>query len=424
MITQPRYFGSSAFRGLAALITLISVQHLAIGQEKPKQDDFQRFDRLKQGNDPVTPAADELFDKMAKYYVGRLNDPAVQNNGMSQLILEFGRRALPLQTPYPRLNPEQKNFVDRFGKAMITNLEPLALSTSKPIVQINATRIAGEVGRCGYDGAAELFAKILDSKTASDAVKLYALRGIKDLFAIEPDKEFQPQRTVFQKGSNLQQTDLERNSIVALISFIQTKPNLPDTAPPDEVDAYRYVRCEAIRALGKVRVQTVKNLGQVQGRPALTLLRVSRSDGLTPPTNTKERVEAIVGFCNLQADKDRDMQLDYAVYNIGQAICELAEYKNANPDDMTIPWKVAGERIQEAMDRWVDGANNLKLANAPLAQNFAANAKLNVLAALAMGQAGNAPNPAALRTWLTGQINLDVNASLFKSDPATKLSVK
>jgi len=409
--------------GLLVAVTF-GVQSPVSGQDRPKPDEFQQFDRFKQGSDPVGNTPDEFFDKFAKYYVGRLNDSAIQKDGMSQMIQEFGRRALSLATPYPRLNPEQKKFIDRFGKAMIAQLEPLALNQNKPIVQINAMRMADDVARCGYDGAAELSLKVLASKNASDGVKLYALRGLKDLFAIEPDKEIQPQRTVFQKGNNLQQTDLERNSIVALIAFIQTKPELAETAPPEEVDAYRYVRCEDIRALGKVRVQTVKNLGQVQGRPALTLLRATRSDGLVPFTNTKERLEAIVGFCSLLADKDRDMQLDYAVYHIGQAICEMAEYKNANPEDMTIPWKVAGERIQEALDRWYEGADKLKLKNATLVQTFNAMAKTHVLAALAAGAVGNAPNPTALRTWLTEQIKLDDKSSLFASDPTTKLNAK
>jgi hypothetical protein len=423
MTSKPRLRRLAAVCGLLVAVTFGS-QSPAFGQDKPKPDEFQQFDRFKQGNDPVGNTPEEFFDKFAKYYVARLNDSEVQKAGMSQMIQEFGRRALPLTTPYPRQNPEQRKFVDRFGKAMVTQLEPLALNQNKPIVQINATRMAGEVGRCGYDGAAELFLKVLASKNASDGVKLYALRGLKDLFAIEPEKEIQPQRTVFQKGNNLQQTDLERNSIVALISFIQTKPDLVENAPADQVDGFRYVRNEAIRALSKVRVQTVKNLGQVQGRPALTLLRVSRSDGLAPATNTKERLEAIVGFCNLLADKDRDMQLDYAVYHIGQAICELAEYKNANPEDMTIPWKVAGERIQEGLDRWYEGADKLKLKNASLVQNFNAMAKTHVLGALAAGAAGNAPNPTALRTWLTEQVKLDDKSSLFTSDPATKLSLK
>ena len=35
---------------------------------------------------------------------------------------------------------------------------------------------------------------------------------------------------------------------------------------------------EAVRALGQVRVQTVKNLGQVDSRPAFVLLKVARND--------------------------------------------------------------------------------------------------------------------------------------------------
>jgi hypothetical protein len=43
---------------------------------------------------------------------------------------------------------------------------------------------------------------------------------------------------------------------------------------------------------------------------------------------------------------------------------------------------------------------------------------------LSAGAVGNAPNPTALRTWLTEQIKLDDKSSLFASDPTTKLSVK
>ena len=39
---------------------------------------------------------------------------------------------------------------------MIAQLEPLALNQNKPIVQINAMRMADDVARCGYDGAADL----------------------------------------------------------------------------------------------------------------------------------------------------------------------------------------------------------------------------------------------------------------------------
>lgn len=417
----------SRFRVLALLIAQCVLPiGTAIAQERPKSDEFSRFESLKSGSQPLDASAKELLDKVAKYYAGRLSDPALQKDGMSQHVQEFIRRLLvPPQNPYPRLNAEQKKFVDEFGKAMITQLEPLALNNSKPIVRVNAARMASEVARGGYDGAAELFLKLLDMQNGTDGERFWALRGLNNLFSIEPEKDILPGKTIFQKQNNLQVTPLERNAIRTLISFVQRKPaNLPEDAPAEEVDAFRYVRCEAIRALGKVRVQTIKNLGQVEGRPALALLRASRSDGMSPPTSAKERVEAIVGFCQLLADKDRDMQLDYAVNHIGQAIAELAAYKNANPGDVSIPWKVAGERIQEALDKWDAGANALKLANASLVQGLNNMAKTHVLIPLAAGQEGNSPNIEPLRNWLSGQVKLEPNASLFKSDPESKLTAK
>ena len=120
MTSMPRLRGPAAICGLLVAVTF-GVQTSASGQDRPKPDEFQQFDRFKQGSDPIGNTPDEFFDKFAKYYVGRLNDSAIQKDGMSQMIQEFGLRALPLTTPYPRLNPDTKKFVDRFGKAMIAN---------------------------------------------------------------------------------------------------------------------------------------------------------------------------------------------------------------------------------------------------------------------------------------------------------------
>jgi hypothetical protein len=297
----------------------------------------------------------------------------------------------------------------------------MALNQSKPIVRVNAARMASQVGLSGYDGAAELFLKILEKPNESDAVKNYALEGLTNLFSIEPNKSGQPGRTIFQKTDNLQQTPLERRAIQALIAFIQRKSPLPDDAPDDQVNALRYVRCEAIRALGKTRVQTVRNLGQVEGRPALTLLKASRSDGMSPATNVKERLEAIVGYCQLLPDRDRDLQLDYAIYHLGNAVCELAEYKNSNPTDLSMPWRVAAVRIHDAIEQWRAESDKLKLTNAKLVKDFQDLANTHVLEPMAAGREGNAPNPEALRNWL--RTTVKPPASLFKTDPSTTLNV-
>lgn len=423
----PRWTRPYCHLSLFVCISVVPVSaDPAMAQERPKSEDFSRFESLKSGQQPLDASGRELLDKVAKYYANRIADPTVHKDGkMSEHQQELIRRLLaPPQNPYHRLNAEQRKFVDEFGKAMMTHLEPLAVNATKPIIRVNAARMASEVARGGYDGAADLLLKILDAQNGTDGEKFWALRGLTNLFVIEPDKDGLPGKTIFQKKNDLQITPLERSAIRALLGFVQRKGEFPESAPAGEVDAFRYARCEAIRALGKVRVQSLKNLGQVEGRPALVLLKASRSDGMAPPTSAKERVDAICGFCQLLADKDRDMQLDYAVHHIGQAIAELGEYKNANPNDLSIPWKVAGERMQEALDKWDAGANSLKLANANLVQGLNSIAKTHVLVPLASGQEGVSANVQALRQWLADQIKLEPTASLFKSDPESKLTIK
>lgn len=411
-------------RGLAGIAALLVMAGTTFAQDRPKQDEFAKFEQYRTGSLEPDAASKELFDKVAKFYAGRLSDPEVQKNGMSALVLEFDRKLLvPPQFTYDRLTPPQRKFVDEFGKAMIAQLEPLILGNSKVIVRVNATRMAAEVARMGCDAAAEVFLKALEKPDDVDSVvvKLYALKGLNNLFAIEPEKNIQPAKTIFQKKNDLQQTPLERSSIQALIAFVMRNPNLPPDATSEEVEAARFVRAEAIRGLGKVRVQSLKNLGQVQGRPALTLLKAARSDGLTPATNVKERTEAIVGFCQLLPDRDRDLQVDYAVYHLGQALCELADYKNANPGDISIPWKVSAVRIREAVDRWRTESENLKLDNAKLIKEFLDIAGLNILDALESGKEGATPNVEAVKQFLAN-MKKPANGSLFKSDPATTLA--
>jgi hypothetical protein len=419
---QFRLFGRILCAWTLGLVAASAAQ----AQDRPKQDEFAQFEQYRTGSAAVEAGAAEIFDRVAKYYAGRLSDPEVQRSGMSALVQEFSRRLLlPPQNAYDRLSPQQKKFVEEFGKAMIAQLEPLVLSNPKVIVRVNAMRMAAEVGKMGYDGAAELCVKALEKPDDVDslAVKLYALKGLHYLFEIEPDKQVQPARTIFQKKPDLQLTPLERKSILALIAFIMRNPNLPPDAASEEVDAVRYLRAEAIRALGRVRVQSVKNLGQVEARPALTLLKVARSDGLNPPTNVKERVEAIIGFAQLLPDRDRDLQVRYAVYHLGQALAELADYKNTHPQDTTVPWKVSAVRIRDALEQWRTEAENLKLDDARLIREFLDLANLNVLEALAAGKEGLVPNVEALRAFLAN-IDLTKTPSLFKSDPSTTLSVK
>src|SRR5205823_7992360 len=127
MTTPTRRAGRFGPRWLlpAAAVLGLCAALAARGQDRPKSDEFSKFENMKSGNAPVNdPAARDLLDKVAKYYAGRLTNPDVQRDGMSAHVQDFIRRLPPANRPYDKYNGGEKAFVDEFGKAMITQLEP------------------------------------------------------------------------------------------------------------------------------------------------------------------------------------------------------------------------------------------------------------------------------------------------------------
>src|SRR5262245_36719191 len=169
---------------------------------------------------------------------------------MNALMREFERRLqLPLPgfpgSAYRNIRENQRPFFDEFGKILRVVLEEPVLK-DRPIVRLNAARLLHEVCRAGADSAAELCIKILDNPDEvdgqSEMARLYALKGLHELFAIVPEPTA-PAKTVFQKNNQGVLSDTERRSIQTLINYIRRKPvNHPDVPP----EAQQYIRREAI----------------------------------------------------------------------------------------------------------------------------------------------------------------------------------
>lgn len=415
---------------LAILLVALTGRSAVVGQEKVQRpsEDLQKLEGFRSGSVPVviennktdTEQNRQSLDRVARYYALRLNASTAKNDDYRQIRDEVARRML-LRRTGGELNPQQKQFITEFGKAMISHLEGLALNSAKPIVRLNAGMVAAEVGKMGYDGAAELFIKILEKEDMSDGYKEWALKGLHNLFAIEPDP-VTPWKTVFQHTKNPELPELERKAIQALITYIERKVDWNESTPPAELDALRYVRREAVRALGQVRVQTVKNLGKVESRPAFVLLKVARNDIPSlwprdardlPPT---EQLDAIVGFCRLRPDINaRDFNLDYAVYHLGRAIYAIAEFRVGHTTDASIAWKAAGFWLRESLERLKTTMHDLKIENAQLVDNLINQCDFNILQPLESGVAGNQPNIGPLGQWL--QANRPKSTSLFREDP-------
>jgi len=425
---------------LAICLTGLAVGSAVVAQEKlqrPNSDENSKFESFRQGNAPViiennkgdTEQNRQVLDKFARYYVLRLNASTTKNEDYRQIHEEAARRMM-LPAKWGQLNAQHRQFISEFGKAMISHLQGLALNSAKPQVRVNAAWMAAEVGKMGYEGAAELYIKILEKEDMNDAVKLYALKGLGNLFKIVPDP-IVPAKTVFQQNNRGELPPLERQAIKTLINYIERKVDVTESMRPDEIDALRYIRREAVRALGHVRVQTVKNLGQVESRPAFVLLKVARNDipllwpqgwdlSNQPPT---EQLDAIIGFCQLQPDINvRDLNLDYAVYHMGRAIQAVAEYRVGHLRDTSVSWKAAGGWLRDALDTWKTTSNNLKIQDAKLISDLIDKCDINIIQPLENGIEGNAPNLQPLVQWLDATPSR--STTLFKNDPATATKAK
>src|SRR5262249_57988284 len=119
----------------------------------------------------------------------------------------------------------------------------------------------------------------------------------------------------------------ERKAIEGLIAFITRKPELLPGALASEWEAFRYVRREAIRALGFVRKPVLREDKKIVASPALWLLRVVAMDPMIKPEpSLSERADALVGYLQLAVDRDENM--DYALFFVGRGIRDLAaEFK-------------------------------------------------------------------------------------------------
>jgi hypothetical protein len=413
----------------------------ANAQDVLKPDQRNKLDDFRAGRAPFSPEIKEICDKAAAGYVARLSDSKFQQSGadrgMSWWVHDLAQRfSLPdhgtvAATTNYASHPERKPFVEEFGKSLVAALQAPAMSAGNPIVQINANRMIAEVCRAGYDGAAEVCLKVLAKPDPKeDAAKFYALQGLKNLFAIVPEKDAPPEKTVFQKDNTGQLSPLEIRCIKALTDFVFRTP--PPDLQPSQIDALFYVRREAVRALALVRVQQVRDKRTVVGQPALALLKIARGDGLNPPSATQqgpdmrgiaERLEAIIGFCNLVPPRsDRDMNVDYAAYHIGRALQEIAPVYRANSRDTSIPWRLQAMFVRDALQTWAKRSAEVKgIENYKLVQDLFDIVDRDILKAIEEGKEESRPDVQNLDQWL--KANTPKSTSLFKNAPTATVNV-
>jgi hypothetical protein len=346
--------------------------------------------------DPKDKDTAEAVDALAKYATLRfLSDLDQKAPGkMDGTYLDFDRNV----TSILRTKDKGKSFAQMYTHQIIVHSKQV-LNDGRPIAQVNVARVLARLADLEQGELADALVEVLqDAKLTNPAVKYYAFRGLYEL--LRKPVPAPPDPPVVSKAQ-------EEKAVAALVEFLQRKaPAFPAGTPRAEVDGYRVVRREALRALAQAHNPVVG-----AARPALLLLRVAgRDPGVVPEPRPDERVEAAIGVARMRSAAAKDYQPDYAAWVLGKCVVEFVNAANGNSKAAKTalrsrPWKIDAARLGEA----------LEAMKADTKDKYVENVVGRALPLLTAVEGGQRPDPAALNTWLAG--NEPPHKELFKDMP-------
>jgi hypothetical protein len=224
-------------------------------------------------------------------------------------------------------------------KVRIHALEVIQFDKAKPIHKLHNARILAKVADLGQGKLAETLLTVLQDDKQTGGVHYYVLHGLRGLLGLAQKQQSPPLLT----------KDEEAKCAEAIIAFLSRKPNLPAGAPQEEVDGFRILRREGVRALAQIRTPSFSD----KVRPALTLARFAGADeSIQPPPRVDERMEAALGLARMPSAQNKQYQPDYAAGMIARSLAAFiteAEGEKEKPTDRLRPWKIDASLLIEAL---------------------------------------------------------------------------
>jgi hypothetical protein len=364
---------------LLAVLPVLGQQQL--GTKTEVEDAFVRV-RNTFTREYVTGAFEpkkDVLDLAAQYYVYRVTWPNATSDSatMSNVLAEF--KALVDQITNKETTKKNQKFVDMFAPMLVARFRQVTdlpfQENSKAV--LNGIQMLPQLGRIKHDDIGKYLAEVIDDPAKHDAIKLYALKGLRENMPIHVllDEDLIDNKLRARR-------DAEAKRIDALERFITRQA--PTGMTEEETRAFTYIRKEAIAALanaGAPAVSAAKREGDVKGAIAPTLLRVLipalRPDQEAPKNDMRlkplptiaEKVEAAIGILNMHPEhrKFEMYQPQIEVYAFGRFVKELGEVYNEDLPNLRInvkdkenrrpavlPWKITSKRLEEA---WVNAAS-------------------------------------------------------------------
>ncbi|HQR05885.1 MAG TPA: hypothetical protein PLN21_03630 [Gemmatales bacterium] len=345
----------------------------------PKSSDTNLAYRLALSAEPdyVIHNAAELaaIEKVIKYYLYRLTWEEVQKDRdasrvgtvgtiMSDIIgtTENSPRLLPRTFVGPASDQDvaatrkrQLAYVQQVAPIMIKHAK-LVMQNKQYIARINGARVLARLAEWGQEAAVDELINIINHPGEHDAVRLWAFRGLEEIFALNGTNDIRAKELFQSKDGALR----FKTALFTVYDWLNANTKVPESRlqylHPEEVEALRYVRRAAERALGASRRPLIvdeRAAGKQEGPIAELLNRIVAGDaGITPAASPRERLDATIALCQLRTDFSPSYQPDYSAYQIGKFLTDLGAKANADLDNKgatAFAWPLEAQRLYVAI---------------------------------------------------------------------------
>jgi hypothetical protein len=227
------------------------------------------------------------------------------------------------------------------------------------------------MARLKHPYVSEYLVTLIEDNKTHDAVRLYAIKALKDTMPIETQLELYPTGIwdFTDKAQNARRKS-DARSVETLTKYIERAAK----TSPDDLAAFKFfLRREAIVSLAAAGTPAVYAFGKApakdvplfDGLVAPTLMKVLVKGALQPEPTIQEKIEAALGLCAMDYTNMPEYQPELAVYLVGQTVVEFArEYSKDRPNFVLdkgkkppfVAWKTEAKRFQAGLIQLKDNA--------------------------------------------------------------------
>jgi hypothetical protein len=350
--------------GLAAPLATPAYQgNTSSVEELAKQYNDKRknaYVQLQTGQRQPTDSDQPTLRAAAEWFIYRLKSTTLQNQPgkLHGVVRDFN------ETMNKAINPREiakktQAFQQRFNKELIICFRDVLDKSKNAQAIVNAAVMFPAWADGGREEVADFLAEQVRDPNRHEAVKLYALRGLGTYFKASPP-EAGPLADAGRKERDAQR-------IQTVMDFVKRKSPVTPEMTPEQFEAVRYVRREAVRTLALVKVpaldvDTKKN--KVLAPVAVTLLSVlaGKGAGIDPPPSFLEQMDAAIGLCHMKSSQIESYDRKLALPFIALTLAEFAKEYNEDFKNVIVqpaqrgqrigglyPWAALTERFQEGL---------------------------------------------------------------------------